>query len=61
MCSGVDSQLPSFFSKILGNLENSDHMISDVVDDIEACLQIALFLLCSGGLKVEKSKILPSF
>ena len=51
--SGADSQRPSL-SNILGNPGKPDHMINDVFGDVEACMQIALFLWCFGVLKVNK-------
>ena len=52
--SGADSQ-PSFCN-ILGNPGNPDHMISNVVDDVEDCLQMAPFSWCFGVLKAIKSE-----
>ena len=51
--SGADSQQPNL-SNILGNPGNPNHTISGVVGDIEACMQIALFLWCFGVQKVNK-------
>ena len=40
-------------SNILGNPGNPHHMISDVVDDTETCLQMALFMWCFGVLNID--------
>ena len=45
MQSGADSQQPSL-SNAPGEQGNPNHMISDVVDDIEACLKMAPFSWC---------------
>ena len=50
-----------FFAKFWGTRRILILMISDVVDDIKACLQIALFLLCFGVLKVKKLKKIAKF
>ena len=52
--SHADSQ--PIFSNILGNPGNPIHMISDIVDDTEACLQMAPFSWCFGVLKVDYVK-----
>ena len=52
MHSGVDSQQPSL-SNIMGNPGNPSHMISDVVEDAEACLETARFSLRFGVRKVS--------
>ena len=40
-------------SNTVKNLRNLDHMIGDVVDDVEACLQMVVFLLCFAVPKVD--------
>ena len=41
------------YSNILGNPGNPHHMISDAVDDVEACFQMVPSLLCFGVTSVN--------
>ena len=53
--SGADPQQPNVCN-VMGNAGNPDHVTSDVVVDMEACLRMVPILVHLGLLKVNQVK-----